>query len=217
MAARTVAIGDIHGCSKALAALLEAVSPAQDDLVVPLGDYVDRGPDSQGVIAQLIALSDRCRVAPLLGNHEIMMLDAIADGDACFWLECGGETTLASYGGDLAAVPPEHVAFLRACRRYVETPRHIFLHANYQYDLPLDQQPDDLLFWTHISYYVPPPHQSGKRAVVGHTPQPDGEVLDLGHVVGIDTYCFGTGWLTGLDVDSGQIWQADKAGNLRER
>ena len=56
---------------------------------------------------------------------------------------------------------------------------------------------------------------SGKTVIVGHTPQVDGEVLDLGHLICIDTYCFGTGWLTAMDVDTGEIWQADQDGILR--
>ena len=74
---RTIAIGDIHGCADALYALLEVVDPGRDDLVVTLGDYVDRGPNTRGVINQLIELSRRCEYIALIGNHEAMMLDAI--------------------------------------------------------------------------------------------------------------------------------------------
>ncbi len=61
----------------------------------------------------------------------------------------------------------------------------------------------------------PGPHCSGKRVYVGHTPQPSGEILNLGHIVCVDTYCFGGGWLTALDIDSHQILQASKHGHLR--
>ena len=67
-ARRTIAIGDIHGCSRALAALIEAVQPGSQDEIVPLGDYIDNGPDSRGVIDQLIALAGRCRLIPLRGS-----------------------------------------------------------------------------------------------------------------------------------------------------
>ena len=73
---RTIAIGDIHGCSVAFAALLESIDPQSDDTIVTLGDYVDRGIDSKGVIELLIALGDRCHFVPLLGNHEEMMVGA---------------------------------------------------------------------------------------------------------------------------------------------
>ena len=71
---RTIAIGDIHGCSAALAKLIELIELQPDDVLVPLGDFVDRGIDSKGVIHQLISLGDRCRLVPILGNHEEMML-----------------------------------------------------------------------------------------------------------------------------------------------
>lgn len=217
---RTIAIGDIHGCSLALEALLGAIEPTTQDVVVTLGDYVDRGPDTRGVLEQLIALGDRCRFKPLLGNHELMMLDALRDeaedeGEFEFWLECGGWETLDSYGGSRQAIPNSHRTFLESCRRFYQTAGHIFLHANYLDDLPLEEQPDFMLFWEHLSFLVPSRHQSGKQAIVGHTPQVTGEILDLGHVVCIDTYCVGGGWLTAVDVETGRIWQADRDGNLR--
>ncbi len=70
---RTVAVGDIHGCAAALAALLRAVAPGPDDTLVTLGDYIDGGPDAQGVIEQLLGLAGRCKLVPLLGNHEEMV------------------------------------------------------------------------------------------------------------------------------------------------
>ena len=67
---RTIAIGDIHGCSAALDALLEAIRPRREDCIVTLGDYINRGPDSRGVIERLIKLKDRCRLVPLLGQSR---------------------------------------------------------------------------------------------------------------------------------------------------
>ncbi len=75
MASRIIAIGDIHGCSAALRSLTEIIAPQADDTLIPLGDCVDRGPDSCGVLEQLLILRDRCRLFPLLGNHEEMMLN----------------------------------------------------------------------------------------------------------------------------------------------
>ena len=76
---RTIAIGDIHGCSVALAALLGVIEPCPDDLLVTLGDYINRGPDSRGVLDRLIKLSNQCRLVPLLGNHEEMLFEALSD------------------------------------------------------------------------------------------------------------------------------------------
>lgn len=73
---RVIAIGDVHGSAAALDALLTALAPAADDVVITLGDYVDRGVDSAGVIERLIGLSAACQLVPLRGNHEEMMMDA---------------------------------------------------------------------------------------------------------------------------------------------
>ena len=216
---RTIAIGDIHGCSLALATLLETLAPQPDDRLIFLGDYIDRGPNSRGVLDLVVELTPRCQVIPLLGNHELLLLSALAAGEPNpFWTDqCGGDETLISYGGSLDNIPLEHIDFLRSCRRYFETEQHIFLHANYAADKPLDEQSESLLFWQHISHFIPHPHHSGKTVIVGHTPQRTGEVLNLGYLICIDTACFAGGWLTALNVDNGQIWQANRFGELRSR
>lgn len=217
---RTIAIGDIHGCDLALTALLREIDPKPDDLLIPLGDYVDRGPGSKTVLDTMLDLAQRCRLVPLIGNHEVMMLVAREDPEQMsFWLQFGGMQTLASYGGEpdtLDHVPAEHFRFMDNCHSFFETESHIFLHANYNPNLPLDRQSEFVILWEHLTTHVPEPHMSGKTAVVGHTPQYEGEILDLGHLVCIDTYCFGGGWLTALDVDTGEAWQADCEGNVRK-
>ena len=217
MSSRTIAIGDIHGCSGALAAIVEAIQPAAEDTLVLLGDYVDRGPDSRGVLDFVLELEGRCRVVPLLGNHELMLLDALENPQVIGpWLECGGNATVQSYDGRLSNIPPEHLSFIRRCKRYYEIATHFFVHANYAADVPLDEQPDYLLFWEHLHSHVPAPHNNGKRAIVGHTSQKTGEILVLGHVVCLDTYCHGGGWLTAMELESGKTWQADREGHMRK-
>lgn len=219
MPVRTIAIGDVHGCDSALQGLVRAIAPQPDDRLIALGDYIDRGPDSRRVIETLIALSKQCRLIPLMGNHEIMMLTALEEPSQIdFWLQYGGAQTLASYGVDpsqLDELPAAHLEFLSHCLNYYETDGHIFVHANYAAHLPLDRQPEYALFWEHLTSRLPERHVSGKVAIVGHTPQSDGELLDLGHVKCIDTFCFGGGWLTALDVDTGRVWQVDRDGHLR--
>jgi len=214
---RTIAVGDVHGCSLALAVLLEWLGPRADDRFVFLGDYIDRGPGSRDVIDQVLDLSTRCDVVPLLGNHELLMIASLAAGEAnAFWLQqCGGQETLISYGGSLDQIPRTHQEFLRGCRRHFETASHLFLHANYDADKPLDEQPESLLFWQHLTGFIPIPHCSGKTVITGHTPQRTGEVLDLGHLLCIDTACFAGGWLTALDVDTKQTWQVNRYGERR--
>src|SRR5690349_17169093 len=99
MTDRIIAIADIHGCAKALASLIEAVEPTEQDTLVFLGDDIDRGPDSRGVVEQVVALAGRCCVVPLLGNHEEMVLAALeGQSELDYWLKFGGMEALASYG-----------------------------------------------------------------------------------------------------------------------
>lgn len=217
---RTIAIGDIHGCSKALAALLAAIQPTREDTIITLGDVIDRGPESRETVDQLLALAKSTNFVPLLGNHEEMLLAAGRGGmgqELDFWIHCGGEATLASYGGSLDEIPPHHIQFFARCHAYFETQSHFFVHASYLPEIPLDRQPPYQLRWASLYESQPGAHISGKKAVVGHTALRDGEILDLGHLAMIDTYCHGGGNLTALEVVSGQIWQADKTGKLRTR
>lgn len=216
--ARTFAIGDMHGCATALARLLEEIQPTADDTIVGIGDYVDRGMESAQVIETLIDLVTKTKFVPLIGNHEMMMYQAIFNGktEFDFWFQHGGNATLASYGGRLENIPQHHIMFLSHCIRFFETDTHFFVHANYLPDLPLENQPDSTLFWQHLRTFFPPPHLSGKVAIVGHTPQPDGEVIDYGHIKAIDTYCYGDQWLSALDVDTGLVYQANNLGEFRQ-
>lgn len=222
MDGRLIAIGDIHGCVAALDALLELFDPQAADTLVFLGDYVDRGPASRQVIDRLIGLAGRCRLVPLLGNHDEMFLEICEGGLHLLdnWLDFGGRATVASYGRVPDDVPTAHLQFLRACRLYYETERHFFVHGNYLEEIPLEAQMSAVLLWESLRQRLPGPHSSGKTAILGHTAQKTGEVLDRGYLKCIDTYCYGTGWLTALEVEaggtpSGRIWQADRQGRLR--
>jgi len=216
--ARTIAIGDIHGYLAALDGLLEAIRPRAEDTVVALGDFIDRGPDSRGVIDRLIELDRTCRLVPILGNHDEMFL-AVCEGHRYVmedWLLFGGDTTFRSYDRRVPeSVPEEHVDFLKSCRDVYETETHFFVHGNYMERIPLDEQQPLVLRWRSLRDQQPGPHVSGKIAVVGHTAQKDGEILNLGHLVCIDTYIYGDGWLTALDVTTSQVWQVDQEGRFR--
>lgn len=212
---RLIAIGDIHGCSAALEAIIERIDPGPDDVIVTLGDYVDRGPDTPGVLNQLIALRRRCRLLPLLGNHDQIMLAAIfGQINPRLWMEMDGDKTIAAYGS-IRDIPPEHSDFLSSCELCLETKDHIFMHASYDATLPLEKQSIECLLWLSLRDGIPPPHFSGKKAIVGHTSQKSGEILDAGHIVCIDTFCCGGKWLTAMDVHSGQLWQVNAKGESR--
>jgi serine/threonine protein phosphatase 1 len=219
MPPRIIAIGDIHGCLLAFDTLLEAVRPRSDDTIVTLGDHINRGPDSRGVTEQLIQLERQCRLIPLLGNHEQMLLDVRIRRYPVYWfLEMGGSATLDSYGAGrrLELIPDEHYDFHERCLDYYETETHIFLHANYLPDVPMDQQQDRMLRWESLRAMTPGPHESGKTVVAGHTSQKSGEPFGLDYLICIDTYCYGGGWLTALDVTTGEMWQANQKGQLRQ-
>lgn len=217
--ARTFAIGDIHGYTDALNGLLDAIRPTEGDTLVLLGDYIDRGPDSRGVVERLVRLESECHVIPILGNHDQMALD-IAEGDTSLfldWLRFGGEMTLDSYDcASPADFPASHLDFLRRCVPWHESEQNIFVHASYIRELPMEQQPAEVLRWDSLRYRLPGLHCSGKKAVVGHTSQKTGQPLELDYLICIDTWIYGEGYLTALDVDSGKIWQVDQLGVLRD-
>ncbi|MGD9648777.1 MAG: metallophosphoesterase [Pirellulales bacterium] len=215
---RTIAIGDIHGCDAALAAIVAAVAPTADDTLVVLGDFVDRGPNTRGVIDQLLALSQRCRLETLLGNHEEMLLLARDDElELRAWLQFGGRETLASYqASEPTGLPDEHLQFIAHARQFFETKTHLFLHASYDAHKHPSEFSPHVLRWESLWERIPPPHNSGKHVIVGHTALQEGEVFHLGYLTCIDTYCHGGGWLTALEPTTGQVWQADRHGTLRE-
>ncbi len=218
-APRTIAIGDVHGCNTALATLVDGLKPQPRDTLVMLGDLIDRGPDSRGVIHQVLELSKRCQVVCIQGNHEQMLLDAV-DGRIALqeWLVHGGAQTLDSYGqgAGITALEPEHVEFMRSWGDVYETDSHFFVHGNYLATRPLATQPWRDLRWQSLKWHTPEAHVSGKTAVLGHTSNKQGEILNLGHLICIDTYCHGGYWLTAFDSTTGCVWQANEAGDLRE-
>jgi serine/threonine protein phosphatase 1 len=217
-AARTIAIGDVHGCATALRTLIEGLKVQPHDAVVMLGDAVDRGSDSRDVINQLLELRTCCQLTCIQGNHEQMLLDAL-DGlmPVHEWLVHGGAETLDSYGKGrgVNAVEDGHVEFLRSWGDVYETPTHFFAHGNYLATKPLDGQPWRDLRWQSLKWHTPGPHRSGKIAVLGHTSNKQGQIVNLGHLVCIDTYCHGGYWLTALDATNNLVWQSNDEGEFR--
>jgi len=153
------------------------------------------------------------------GNPEESLLNSPeSNSQFRYWFNLGGKQTLESYSlyrSDLDIIPDEHVAFIRRCRNYFETQTHIFVYANYEPALPMHRDDGGKVRWEHLDVIRLRPHCSGKTVVVGHTPQRDGMVLDLGFLVGIDADCCRAGWLTAFDVSSGEIVQADQSGRTR--
>jgi serine/threonine protein phosphatase 1 len=217
---RTLAIGDIHGCFTALRTLVDTIALRPDDRLITLGDYINRGHNSFAVVEWLLRRKDSGGLISLRGNHEEMLLRARGDRRSFEdWLSCGGKQTLASYShlpddGNLADIPDDHWRFFEETQLWCESESHFFVHANAYPDMPLDEQPEYTLLWEKFD--APPPHESGKTMVCGHTPQKSGRPLNVGHAVCIDTWVYGKGWLTCLDVESGRYWQANEQGEARE-
>ncbi len=212
---RTFAIGDIHGCDTALDALLQRIDPQADDTLVFLGDLVDRGPGTRQVIEHVLALQRRCRVVAIQGNHEQMMLAALGDSDWLMWMQFGGEEALKSYGGDRTMIPQSHVAFLDSMQDYWETSSEIYVHANLQPGVPLQEQSVIWLRWNKLTGGERR-YDLTRRVVCGHTPQKNGYPLVFPGWVCIDTNCQRGGWLTALDVGNDRVYQANEQGETRD-
>jgi serine/threonine protein phosphatase 1 len=206
---RLIAIGDIHGNSSFLEKILVEINPQIEDTIVFLGDYIDRGPDSKGVIDQIVDLHQKCKVHLILGNHEEMTLAAHAGGksDHQFWCKFGGKEMLESYSVDhVSKLPSDYWRFVANCVDFVETDNHIFVHATCDPLIPLPENSATKLRWDRFPEN-PQPHFSGKKVICGHTVQET--ILDLGFIACIDTGSgvFPNGKLTALDVNSGIYWQ----------
>jgi len=209
--ARTYAVGDVHGRLDLLRGAVEAISAHVGDLpfrVVFLGDYVDRGPDSRGVIDLLIDLQRRWPVVCLKGNHEELMIQAVASpGDRRLerWLEYGGDATLASYGlgpeDDLGAIPVEHLRWMAGLPRTTGDGHRIYVHAGLMPGTPAHRQKDETCLWIRERFLQARPGDFEAHVVHGHTPvwegKPDpAEPELLEHRTNVDTGAFATGVLT---------------------
>jgi len=178
MEGRIFAIGDIHGCLDHLNRLLNKISlDASKDRLVFIGDYIDRGPHSFGVVERILEIR---RVWPqticLMGNHESMFLDYLEGRDSQNFLFNGGKATLAEYrrmgGGnkkDTLWLPPPHWRFLGDLMLYWETPDYLFVHAGLRPGISLSRQSPDDLIWIRDEFFLSG-YDFGKTVVFGHTP-----------------------------------------------
>lgn len=217
---RIYAIGDVHGCADRLAALHARIGedararPARRVVLLHLGDYVDRGEDSAGVIERLLAPppAPGMEVVNLLGNHEVMMLDACdprsPPGALPFWLENGGEETLASYRADpedpafWEAIPREHLALLHGCQLRWACGDYLFVHAGIRPGVPLGQQDPFDLIWIREPFLS---YEGDLAQVVVHGHTPTTLPAIRSHRIGIDTgACFG-GDLTCLVLEGQRL------------
>jgi len=174
------AIGDIHGCRRKLEQLLAQLPyDREQDQLIFLGDYINRGRDARGVLDVLCGLKqDGADLVTLIGNHEYLLLEYQQSGDPALiplLRHLQIETTLTSYGlrdlnglHRLAGLPEEHRRFLADLRLFFETDTHIFVHAGLYPGLPLSrQEPSSLLEIRDV--FLTSAHDFGKVVVFGHT------------------------------------------------
>lgn len=193
-----MAIGDIHGAIGHLRRLLRRLRVQPDDLLIFLGDYVDRGENSRAVLDRLMRLEQEHQCIFLRGNHEEMLL-AAADGGVDeweSWLVNGGATTIHDFGGSLPG--PPYLSWLRTLRMFYETDTHYFVHAGLRPDVPAQRSTDSERLWIREPF-ISSAYDWGKCVVFGHTVQLQGPLV-LPNKIGIDTgACLpGLGKLTAL-------------------
>jgi serine/threonine protein phosphatase 1 len=188
--------------------LLVQVAPTVHDQLVFLGDYVDRGPDSAGVIDDLLALRDRLPETVFLrGNHEEMLLDVLAGHDPSIFLFNGGDQTIASYQAQGSWPPPvAHQDFMQNLRIIFETEQFIFVHAGLRPGIPVTEQQTDALLWIR-NEFLHSDYDWGKPVVFGHTPHRE-PLLETNRI-GLDTGCVYGGHLTCCDLLTRRCWQSD--------
>ena len=213
------AIGDIHGHLTALEALVKVVPFSTGDLLVFLGDYVDKGPDVRGVLEFLCGFAERSNTIFLRGNHDQMLIDASLDSSKFGIWEClAGANPLASYGTGaaeelLGSFPEGHLKFLlNRCVDQFEIDRFIFVHGGIRPGLSPAQEDADHLHWLTLSMALP--HESGRTVICGHSAQTSGQIADLGHTICIDTGISKGGMLTCLELTEFEYWQSTGDGRI---
>jgi serine/threonine protein phosphatase 1 len=187
------AIGDIHGCLNHLQELLNLVKPDLDrHKLVFIGDYLDRGPHSQGVVDCIIDLKKKYNpenIICLMGNHERMFLDFLQGHEEMFFLLNGGAATAVSYWGDQwerreRRLPLEHEHFFKELKLVYQTDDYIFVHGGLQPGLPLSAQQEKDILWIRKEF-INSEFDFGRRVIFGHTPFR--EPLVRANKIGIDT------------------------------
>jgi serine/threonine protein phosphatase 1 len=202
----TYVIPDIHGRVDLLRDAFAAIdnhAAGRFGTLVALGDYVDKGPDSKGVIDLLRAgPRPRWRFIALKGNHDLMMVQGLRDPARTeWWLQRGGDSALQSYGGDPSNVPADDIDWLdRLALMHVDDHR-VYLHAGLERELPLDRQTERTLLWKRY-----PDDDTdgfcGRHIVHGHDSVVDGPKLFEGRS-NLDTQAWRTGRLVIAVFDDG--------------
>ena len=195
----TYVIPDIHGRYDLLCdglAEIAARAAGKTSVIVAIGDYVDKGPDSRAVIDRLLSgVGEGFSLVALKGNHDAMMVDALRDpAKMAAWIAKGGDAALTSYGGDPTAVPQTHIDWLDGLRLMHIDAHRLYVHAGVDPEIPLDRQSEETLLWKRY----PTGYAAGfasLHVVHGHDNDPEGPLLYEGRT-NLDTLAWRTGRLT---------------------
>ncbi len=214
-----IAVGDIHGCAKTLDLLLDELDPSPDDHLLFVGDYIDRGPDSKGVIDRLLELREEVDCTFLRGNHESLMLGYLDSGAFNLWRVNGGIATLQSYMQNAQDfdIPETHAEFVRNTKMYHETDDFVFVHAGLKADRSVQENledGDEETFLWERGHLQANDFAWEKTVVCGHTPQ--AEPIDQEKLILIDTgACYhmqpGMGRLTAVRLPEREFVDVDYA------
>lgn len=202
----TFAIGDVHGCLDQLTRLLDECrrfAKESPSTFIFLGDYIDRGPDSRGVINLVMDMPDR--VIALAGNHEDLLLASLTSGDAMGrWLANSGSATLRSYGVTSPKdLPPDHLNWIRNLPTHHDDGQRFFVHAGIRPGIPLDEQTRDDMLWIREPFLTSA-IDHGRLIVHGHTPQRDGKPDLYPNRINLDTGAVYGGPLTAAVFSEGE-------------
>ncbi len=216
---RIIAIGDIHGCVNTFHKLLfDEIRIRKSDTIYCIGDYIDRGPDSKGVIDIIIELRKKgYQIRTLRGNHEQLMLDSGKSRQAHLdWYLNGGDVTLKNFGvSSFRDLNPEYKDFFNRTRLYFENGPYIFVHAGLNFGPEHPFEDREAMMW--IRHITIDKRKLGDRKIIhGHTPRPLEEVVnpEQDDVYNLDAGCVyrdrpGQGYLVALNLTDGE-WIAVK-------
>jgi serine/threonine protein phosphatase 1 len=224
---RIYAIGDIHGRLDCLDSIMSQISYDEagrdkaDTTIVFLGDLIDRGADSRGVIERAMDIAGRYKTVFLMGNHEEILIRAW-EGDsraAALLHRVGGRETVMSYGvpasdydaGDLGElmtlvgdrIPPEHIEFLREFRESYLHGDYLFVHAGIRPGIPLAAQDPLDMRWIRREF-LDDSRDHGPMVIHGHSITEDVDLQT--NRIGIDTGAFASGKLTAIGIEGVQRW-----------
>ncbi|MBS2016270.1 MAG: serine/threonine protein phosphatase [Deltaproteobacteria bacterium] len=212
---RIIAIGDVHGCADELRALIQQLPLERDTLVVFLGDYIDRGPDSRGVVDTVLELEQYCSVVCLLGNHELMLREYLAGTDPRLiarFIYNGGSATLASYADHdgVVVMSEEHRAFFDKLPYHYIEGDFCFVHAGLPAapeEIDIDKHGEEMV-WMRRRAYMPEPNYS-KIIVHGHSAVHEVDIKP--RRINLDTACVYGRKLTAMDVQTHEMWTVERS------